>query len=86
MFANWIPTVLPEDPVKYLHRYLAEVMWRHNHSGSRVLDQMGSVVRNVDGRRLQLREMRAGGRSVRLADLERDERMPLQLELLSLAA
>ena len=72
--------------VKHLHRYLAEVMWRHNHSGSRVLDQMGSVVRNMEGRRLRLRDMRAGGKSVRLADLERDERMPIQGELFSLAA
>lgn len=61
-------------------------MWRHNHSGSRVLDQMGSVVRNMEGRRLRLRDMRASGKSVRLADLERDERMPIQGELFSLAA
>ena len=72
--------------VKHLHRYLAEVMWRHNHRSSRVLDQMGSVVRNMDGRRLRLRDMRSGGRSVRVAMLERDERKPLQLELLPLAA
>ena len=72
--------------VKHLRRYLAEVMWRHNHRSSRVLDQMGSVVRNMVGRRLRLRDMRSGGRSVRVADLERNERMPLQTELFSLAA
>ena len=72
--------------VKHLFRYLAEVMWRHNHSGSRVFDQMGSVVRNMDGRRLRLRDMRACGRSVRLATLEQDDRMPLQAELFYLAA
>ena len=76
--------VFRQVSVKHLGRYLAEVMWRHNHRSSRVLDQMGSVVRNMDGRRL--REMRAGGKSVRLADLERDERMPVQGELFSLAA
>ena len=72
--------------VKHLFRYLAEVMWRHNHSDSRVLDQMGTAVRNMEGRRLRLRDMRAGGRSVRLADLERDERQPVQPELFYLAA
>ena len=66
--------------VKHLHRYLSESMWRHNHSDSPVLDQMGSVVRNMDGRRLRLREMRAGGRSLRFGMLEQgqDQRLPLQ--------
>ena len=44
------------------------------------------AVSNMDGRRLRLRDMRSGGRSVRLADLERDERMPIQTGLFSLAA
>ena len=79
--------VFHQISVKHLHRYLAEVMWRHNHRSSRIFDQMGSVVRNMDGRRLRLRDMRSGGKSVRLATLERgDERMPLQPELFSLAA
>ena len=78
--------VFHQVSVKHLHRYLAEVMWRHNHHNSRVLDQMGSVVHNMVGRRLRLRDMRSGGRSVRVADLERDERMPIQTELFSLAA
>ena len=47
---------------------------------------MGAVVRNMEGRRLRLRDMRAGGKTVRLADLERDEREPLQTELFYLAA
>ena len=78
--------VFHQVSVKHLHRYLAEVMWRHNHSGSRVRDQMGAVVRNMEGRRLRLRDMRAGGKTVRLADLERDERQPIQPELFRLAA
>ena len=78
--------VFHQVSVKHLHCYLAETMWRHNHRGSRVLDQMGSVVRNMEGRRLRLREMRSGGRSVRVASLEREHRFPIQTEMFSLAA
>ena len=44
--------------IKHLHRYLAELMWRHNHRGTPVLEQMGSLVRRMDGRQLRLMDMR----------------------------
>ena len=73
---------------KHLHRYLAELMWRHNHRGTLVLEQMGTVVRRMDGRRLLLRDMRRGGRSASAAamGLERPLAVPVQPELFSLAA
>ena len=70
---------------KHLPRYLAEVMWRHNHRSTPVLEQMGSLVRNMDGRRLRLRDMRLGGRSALATKAQMPERMPLQAELFSLA-
>ncbi len=72
--------------VSMKHQYLAEVMWRHNHRSSPVRDRMSSVVRSMEGRRLRLRDLRAGGRSVRLMDLEREERHTIQGELFRLAA
>ena len=72
--------------VKHLFRYLAELMWRHNHRSSPVLDQMGAVVWNMEGRRLRLRDMRAGGRSVSAMTVELGKLLPLQPELFSLAA
>ena len=71
---------------KHLPRYLAEVMWRHNHRSTPVLEQMGSVVGNMDGRRLRLQDMRLGGRSALATKAELPERAPLQAELFSMAA
>ena len=72
--------------MKHLHRYLAELMWRHNHRTTRVLDQMGMAVRNMEGRRLRLRDMMMGGRSVSAMTFELDKLLPSQPELFSLAA
>ena len=72
--------------LKHLPRYLAEFMWRHNHRTFSVLEQMGAVVRNMDGRQLRLQDMRRGGRSGPASVVELDKPMPLQPELFSLAA
>ena len=72
--------------MKHLPRYLAELMWRHNHRTVRVLEQMGAAVRNMNGRQLRLQDMRRGGRSGPATVVELDKPMPLQPELFSLAA
>ena len=61
---------------KHLHRYLTELMWRHNHRGSLVLDQMGMAARNMNGRRLRLRDMRRGGRSALATTAELEKPLP----------
>ena len=74
--------------IKHLHRYLAELMWRHNHRGTPVLEQMGSLVRRMDGRQLRLMDMRRGGRSASTMVMgrERPLAVPVQPELFLLAA
>ena len=72
--------------MKHLHRYLRELMWRHNHRSYPVLEQMGGAVQNMVGRRLRLRDMRRGGRLVSAMTVELEKSMPLQGELFSLAA
>ena len=48
---------------KHLPRYLGELMWRHNSRPLSVQGRMASVVSNMSGRRLTLKEMRRGGRA-----------------------
>ena len=83
---RWLRGTYHQVSVKHLPRYLRELMWRHNHRNSPVLDQMGAVVRNMDGRRLRLRDMRSGGRFVTAMTVELGKFLPLQRELFQLAA
>ena len=48
--------------LKHLHRYFTEFKWRHNHRPETVRERMEFIARNMLHRRLNLREMRAGGK------------------------
>ena len=48
---------------KHLPRYIAELVWRHNHRHLEVAERMASVVRGMVGRRLTRAQMREGGRA-----------------------
>ena len=66
---------------KHLPRYVDELVWRQNTQYSKVEERMESIGRNMWGRRLTLRELRAGGRST-TARVNRFERVaPEQLGL-----
>ena len=58
---------------KHLPRYIDELVWRHNTQLLTVEERMQSIARNMRGRRLTLRELRAGGRStmIRINQFER---------------
>ena len=66
---------------KHLPRYVDELVWRHNTQRLKVEERMQSIARNMRGRRLTLRELRAGGRSTMIR-MNRFERVaPEQLGL-----
>ena len=44
---------------EHVHRYLAEFVGRHNIRDLDTVDQMGSVVRGMEGRRLRYRDLTA---------------------------
>ena len=58
---------------KHPQRYIDELVWRHDTHRLTVEERMQSITRNMRGRRLTLRELRAGGRSamIRMNRLER---------------
>ena len=66
---------------KHLQRYIDELEWRHNTHRLTVEERMQSIARSMQGRRLTLRELRAGGRSTMIR-MDRFERVaPEQLGL-----
>ena len=66
---------------KHLQRYIDELEWRHNTHRLTVEERMQSIARSMQGRRLTLRELRAGGRSTMIR-MDRFKRVaPEQLGL-----
>ena len=66
---------------KYLHLYLAEVMWRYNHGRERDEEQMEQIARNMVGRRLPVEAMRAATSEGLRILTEVPEREPKSVQL-----
>lgn len=67
---------------KHLARYVGELVWRHNTRPLGVKGRMAWVAGHMSGRRLTLRELRAGGRPAAMKVIKQVlERVRTQLEL-----